>query len=314
MKKFLISVFAFASLSRIYAQQIPNDRRIQKGEITIEKKEGWTKKGKNSLLFNQAAFSNWIAGGVNSAGALANIDYEFNYKKDKTIWNNRVILAYGLQSNEGERAKKTEDNINLTSQYRYQIKETKWYFGTRLNLQTQFTKGYDYKDLDGDGTDEKYETSNFFSPAYLGLGAGIDYVPNDRFELSIHPLNAKMTFVTSDEVFKEYTAPNVFTLKKEAFGIDYGEHVRYELGLFVSARQKLNLMKNIAIDHQIALYSNYFDHPERVDIYYSALLNMTINKYISAQLTADLLYDYDQTKKIQFKQTLGIGLTYAFTK
>lgn len=312
MKKFLISTFALALLSRMYAQENLNDRKIQKGEITKEEKEGWTRRGKNSLLFNQAAFSNWVAGGVNSAGALANIDYEFNYQKDKTIWNNRVMFAYGLQSNKGESTKKTEDNINLNSQYRYQIKQTKWYFGTRLNLQTQFTKGYDYKDLDGDGTDEKYETSNFFAPAYLQVGGGIDYVPNDLFELSIHPLNSKITFVANDEVFKDYTAPGVFTLKNEAFGVKHGDHIRYELGLFVSARQRLNLMKNIAIDHQIALYTNYFDHPERVDISYSALLNMTINKYISAQLTGDLLYDYDQIKKLQFKQTLGIGLTYTF--
>ncbi len=73
-------------------------------------------------------------------------------------------------------------------------------------------------------------------------------------------------------------------------------------------------MKNITLDHQLGLYSNYFDHPERIDISYSAVLNMQINQYISAQLTGDLVYDHDQLRDLQVKETLGIGLTYAFAK
>lgn len=37
---------------------------------------------------------------------------------------------------------------------------------------------------------------------------------------------------------------------------------------------------------------------------------MTVNKYISTNVTLDLLYDHNQIKKTQLKQTLGIGLAY----
>lgn len=37
---------------------------------------------------------------------------------------------------------------------------------------------------------------------------------------------------------------------------------------------------------------------------------MKINKYISANVTLDLLYDHNQIQKTQLKQTLGVGLAY----
>jgi hypothetical protein len=41
---------------------------------------------------------------------------------------------------------------------------------------------------------------------------------------------------------------------------------------------------------------------------YGALLNLKVNKYISSNITLDLLYDHNQIEKTQMKQTLGIGL------
>lgn len=320
MKKVLICAFTLTLFGGMYAQEDAKNRKLNDGSMAEIKKEGWTKKGTNSLLFNQASFSNWVAGGVNSAGVLANMDYEFNYRKGKHMWDSRIILGYGFQTNEGEDTKKTEDVIDLTTKYRYQIKESKWFAGAAANFRTQFTKGYEYKDLDGNGTNEKYVTSDFMSPGYFQIGAGFDYIPSDKFELNIHPLTSKMTFVTDDAVFDQYAHNSTtgeiekIAPKQEAFGVNYGDSFRYEVGLFIGARHNVTLMKNITLDHQIGLYSNYFDHPERVDISYSAVLNMQINKYISAQLTGDLLYDHDQLQELQAKQTLGIGLTYAFGK
>ena len=44
---------------------------------------------------------------------------------------------------------------------------------------------------------------------------------------------------------------------------------------------------------------------------YNGQLNFRVNKLISANVSADLLYDHDQIKRMQFKkQTLGIGFSY----
>ncbi len=47
---------------------------------------------------------------------------------------------------------------------------------------------------------------------------------------------------------------------------------------------------------------------------YGGVLNMKINKYISSLITLDLIYDHNQIKKTQLKQTLGIGLAYNIDK
>ena len=39
---------------------------------------------------------------------------------------------------------------------------------------------------------------------------------------------------------------------------------------------------------------------------------MKVNKFVSAQVSVNLLYDEDQIKKTQIKQTLGIGFNYKF--
>lgn len=45
-------------------------------------------------------------------------------------------------------------------------------------------------------------------------------------------------------------------------------------------------------------------------IAYAGSLDMKINKILSVQLWLNILYDEHQIKKIQLKETLGIGLTY----
>ena len=41
---------------------------------------------------------------------------------------------------------------------------------------------------------------------------------------------------------------------------------------------------------------------------------MKINKYISTNVTLDVMYDHNQIQKTQLKQTLGVGLAYNFEK
>jgi len=47
---------------------------------------------------------------------------------------------------------------------------------------------------------------------------------------------------------------------------------------------------------------------------YSGILDMKVNRFISAQITADLFYDDNQIGKLQLKETLGVGFTYKFGK
>ena len=306
MKKIFIIAAACIGFSTVFAQEKASNRKLNDGTMEAELPEGWTKRGTSSLLINQAAFDNWVSGGTNTVGVIFSGDYEANLRKGKNMWDNRLILGYGIKKNKGTIEQKSEDVINLTTKYRHQIDSSHWYFGAAANFKTQFTNGYEYDDL-STGAGERV-TSAFFAPAYLTVGAGVDYIPNKNFELNIHPLTSKMTFVTKDEV-------KVDAAGNPRFGLDdANDSFVYELGLFVGARHHAKLMENITFDHQIGLYSNYLENPDHIDVAYLAKLVMQVNKYVSAQISGELVYDHDQIRRLQAKETIGVGLTYNFGK
>lgn len=310
MKKLFL--LALSSLISLYSfSQVVADGKVntESGKLvskldTANKQEGWTVRGTNTLLLNQAAFSNWVAGGINSVALTARADYEFNLKRGKNLWENRFLLGYGLRSEQGSSTTKVEDVIDLTSKYGYQIKQSNWYTAAALNIKSQFSKGYDY------GNPQQGYLSNFLAPAYLTVGFGFDYIPNDNFQLSIHPLTSRMTFVNDQAVFD----PNRDGILTQAFGIDPGNSFLYQLGIYVGGRYKVKLMENIFLDNRFGVFSNYLQDPQNLVMAYSGILDMKINRFISTQVTADLFYDDNQIGKLQLKETLGVGITYKFGK
>lgn len=269
---------------------------------TTKKVEGWTVRGTNTLLLNQAAFSNWVAGGINSIALTARTDYEFNLKKGKNLWENRILAGYGLRSEENSSATKVEDIFDLTSKYGYQIGQKSWFAAVSFNMKTQFSKGYDY------GTPALSYISNFMSPGYITLGIGFDYIPNDNFQLSLHPLTSRFTIVADENVFD----PDRDGILTDAFGAKPGESLVYQMGAYVGGRYKTKLMENVMIDNRFGVFSDYLKNPQNLVLAYSGILDLKVNQLISTQITADLFYDDNQIGKLQLKETLGVGITYKF--
>ena len=82
--------------------------------IRVDSTTHWKKAFKAGLNVNQASFStNWKAGGVNSIGFTALLNYKANYKKNKTTWDNEIDLLYGMVNNQGQGYRKTLDRILL---------------------------------------------------------------------------------------------------------------------------------------------------------------------------------------------------------
>src|SRR5690606_13783573 len=121
MKKILFVTLIFATV-QLFSQTVDGSGNLQtnnqqnlKMKTLDGRLQGWYMSGNNSVQFNQAAFSHWIAGGVNSYSLTANVDYEFNLTKLRHIWDNRIILNYGVLRNEGEDYRKSNDVIDITS-------------------------------------------------------------------------------------------------------------------------------------------------------------------------------------------------------
>lgn len=270
----------------------------------VEQDTAWSIQGQNTLMLNQAAFSNWVQGGVNNIGWIAGTNYNLTYEKDKDLWENIIILGYGQTNTKGIGTRKTQDIINLSTNYGRKISEN-WYASAGASLQTQFAPGYDYDGTSpiistGFDNDGNKKISNFMAPGYLNVGAGFTYRPNENFTATLRPANARWTFVLD----KDLQWAGNFGLKND------GDTSLFQFGFLGTAMYKVQLMENISLVNTASVFSNYLDHPERLVLSYSGILNMKINKYISSVVTLDLLYDHNMIKKTQLRQTLGVGFAY----
>jgi hypothetical protein len=265
-------------------------------------KEGWTNIGKFTFLFNQSAFSNWASGGDNTVAGNATVNYTLNYKKNKFIWNNKLIASYGLtKSANTDFPKKTNDGININSMFGYDA-ENYWFYSFLMNFKTQFTKGYKYAKVDGVETRTLY--TDFLSPGYFLIGPGMLWEKSNDFKINLAPATSKFVFVD-----KDFTLPN-----GDYFGVEEGENLRYEVGFSASLLYKFTIMENITMENIVALFSNYIDQPKNIDLNYTLDIDMKINKYFTANFIFQTVYDNNAYSGFQIREVLGIGANYNFER
>jgi hypothetical protein len=308
-KSILLATLLFLSV-QLHAQDAEKDliKKTQDAAKTIDDtiKNGWKSTGKVSFLFNQASFSNWIAGGENSFSGNLGLDYKIDYKKDDYTWENRIMASYGLlQTQSASFEKKTDDQLEINSIVAKKAKGY-WYYSFLVNFRTQFTKGYLYSN-DVNGTEIREENTNFMSPGYLLFGPGIYWKKNDNFKINFAPLTSKFTFVDS-----YYTSIPSY-VDGSYFGVDANKSMLYQLGFNATAYYKFTLMENVTAENLLNLYSNYLKDPQNIDINYNLIIVMKINKVLSANLNFQAIYDDDAFRGFQTKEVFGIGLNYAFS-
>jgi opacity protein-like surface antigen len=280
----------------------------------------WKTGGIIGLNFTQVSLSNWAAGGQNSISGIALFNYYANYSKGKNIWDNSIDLGYGLTQNGDADPIKSEDKIDLATKYgRYAFKH--WYYSALLGFKSQFTPGYNYPD-------DSTKISNFLAPAYITLALGMDYKPNDNFSVMIAPITGRIIIV-NDQDLADAGAYGVDPAEyNELFEkVKDGEKMRTEFGASIRALYKKDIIENVNLQTKLELFSNYLEDPQNIDVNWEVLISMKVNKYITATLATQLIYD-DNTiiavdnnsdgiideagPRTQFKEVLGVGFSYKF--
>jgi len=277
-------------------------------------KEPWTKVTNMSLLFNQAAFNNqWQGGGTSNYAANFGLIHDANYSKDKLTWDNRIVIDYGVANQKDQEfTRKTNDRFELSSLVGKEIKETPWYYSFFLNARTQLTNGYDFGEND-DGNVFRSETTKILSPGYFQAGLGILWKKSDNLKLNIAPATARLILVNSQftDVGQGQSAIDAFN-QIGYFGVKANETSRFEFGAAIGGYGKFTLSKNIVMENVLNLYSNYLEDLKNVDIDYTISLVMSVNKWITANIAFQAIYDDNAVKGFQIREALGVGLTYGF--
>ncbi|MDR2824468.1 MAG: DUF3078 domain-containing protein [Prevotellaceae bacterium] len=309
-KVFFIATILVVANFALVAQITDNEKKLQ--DVKTDSVSGWKFGAVAGLNFAQTKLVHWAAGGHSSLALNSIFSASANYFNGKHSWLNALDLGYGLLNEEGSASRfkwrKTDDKINLSSQYGYRAYQN-FYYAALLDFKTQFARGYDENDK---------PISDFLAPAYLTAGVGVSYQPSKYFNVFFSPATARLVIV-NDTAF----APN--------YSIKEGKTTRFEFGGYARIKFSKNdfktpILKNIGITTKLDLFSNYLKNPQNIDVSWETLLAFKVNQYISINLSTNLLYD-DDTKisiidaagneiakepRVQFKEILGIGASIKF--
>jgi hypothetical protein len=317
MKKLLLLAL-LASFPWIYAQAGNNE------SPDSTNKKPWSYKGQYSLLMNQLAFSHWATGGESSIAGRATANYRVKYHKNKFTFEHQAHLAYGVAGYINKDIEKTDDKLDVSFSAGRKISK-KWAFTGMTIFKSQFTNGYNYPN-DSD------LVSAFMSPAYVTVSAGLNYKPNKNFQMFLSPLAGKVTFVLNQNLANQ----GAYGVKKAVYDslgniITPGRNYLGLLGINILCTYKTKLMKNVNYKTNLNLYNNYLEPQTdirwQMDVDWENNLTFKINEYMATVFFVQFKYDpkvlfpeYQiidglntltaEHTALQFKESLGIGLTY----
>jgi hypothetical protein len=287
----------------------------------------WTQNNKLGVDINQVAFVNWNSGGSNSIAALFAFNSILKYQYRYFSWDNSLLAKYGVNSQENQELRKTDDLLEIRSNLGYRKnKFTNWYYSSRFSFQTQFAKGYNYPNTDN-------VISKFMAPGYLFLGGGVEYGKNiEKLSSYFSPLTLKSTFVL-DQTLANAGSFGVTPAEYDSDGnlISEGQRVRNELGILFTSTFGAEVFKNIIITNYLSLYTDYLNDFGNIDVDWQVVFDFKVNSFVRANLGSHLKYDNDvkilvevenpdsedpeyveEGARVQWKQLLGVGVVVDF--
>ena len=323
MKKVITLFAAFAAAAGVLSAQDVQKVAAKVAETltaakdvpeTEPKTTYWTNSILNQINFGQTSLWNWAAGGYNNYTLAAAIDANANYKKDKSIWTNRLQLDYGfLYSADKPILQKTKDRIYFESKWGYETPVRHLSYSAFFDFKTQFNDNWKY------GTPKNTLMSDLLSPAYINFGLGVLWTPKPWFSLNFSPLAADIVIVQNEALRNTYG----MELREEGLSKDDGKNfkpVRFGIGAQLKADAKWVINDNFSYTTQLVLFSNYLHKPLNLRVNWDNKVFWKLAKYFALTLSTNLIYDENVKVKeiadgskvpaVQFKEFLEFGFTY----
>ena len=314
----VLTIPALAQTDEV-AKDVATLAKESKQTADVDSGKVWKFSGMLSLTASQTALVNWAPGGDQQIGINGFANFNANYSKGKHSWQNAITAQYGTLRliDEYDEFRKNDEKLQFASKYGYKAAK-KLYYSAIFDYKSQFDKGWTYekvKEVNADGVEEEVEqatlNSECWSPLYLTYTVGLDYQVCDNFMFYLSPFCGKTTVVLND-----------FLSEQAAFGVDTCKHARSEFGWYFKLDAKYNIAKNISFGTNLVLFNSYKDgFMDEIDVDWNVIIAMQINKWLSFNITSELVYDEDVKvvkddreyfSLTQFKNVTGLGLTFKF--
>lgn len=254
------------------------------------KKTGWFPNGVAGLNVSQIALNNWSQGGDNSLTWTLTGDFSFKYINENLTLDNTLKVAYGRTKLGGQEFRTNDNNFYLVNLVSKNIDdwEIKPYFSN--SIRTSITTGYDYT------TTPVTEIADFFDPGYVNQGVGFIYDKHKYFTTRLG-LGAQEVFTNVNTKYTDDPAtPEIETFK-------------FDLGLESVTTSEVTLAENLMVKSSLRLFSR-FKKLSVWDVRWDNALIAKINDFMNVNLTFLFVYQEDQSKQGQIKQTLQLGIVY----
>lgn len=339
MKKFLpffVLAMAFSFVNAQVDEKTAADEALKTKvkSAEIDSAKHWKFTGVCGLNAAQTALFNWAAGGNNNVTGFVFANLTLSYKKDKWTWDSNLDTELGLMfSSDYVRYpwRKANDKLNFTTKVGYQM-HPQWYLSLLGSFRSQYAPGLDYKPVDAGDLDdygnpvEPTLISKWLSPSYTDLALGVEYRPNDIFNIGVYPVAGRMTTCLEEVLRPKY-------------GMSQREDGTYKpvmlnMGLRINGGINYTLVKNLKIISTITLFTPYTAriHDENgqkfgnFDVDWDVAITYNFLKVFSVSLMTSLKY-YDMVKidgkewgkygahpraRVQFKEVVGLGIGYSF--
>ena len=248
----------------------------------------------------------------------AGIDAKANYAQKYLSWNNRLQLQYGFlwSADKKNLLQKSNDLMYLESRLAYRTaKDSKWNYTASFDFRSQFSNSYDsYVQDEESGQWNGTLKSGMFAPAYTNVALGMEWTPNDWFNINIAPVTGGFTICTIEQLRKKYGMHLKSDELDPAVGANYRSAL-FQFGAQIKLNFKMSLNDIFKYETQLVLFTDYLNSPFKSNrVNWDNKISCQIAKYFKISLDTWLLYDpivrIDGVQKVQFKESFSIKFTY----
>lgn len=247
-----------------------------------------------AISFGQGYISDsWASGGESSLSILSDLKFFVNYKKNSLTWENSFRYRLGALKNGSEAISKNEDKFEIQSKIGLKAFRH-WNYASQFDMNTVLFKGYS-------SPDRSEQIAEFLAPAYFTLSLGLDFKPKSNISLYLSPIAGQWIYM------RDTTG-----MDPTRYGIEAGKKSKSDAGAKVELKNNHDLWDFLKVDNRVILFSSYYDNPEYITIDWQVTLNFKINYFLQTSVYMNAVYDKHNSKKIQFKETLGLGINFRF--